>query len=183
VSVEQLDPVGVDNVPDAPTIECEQCGETFTHGKAGRRPKRCTSCRATSSSTSSSGRGETAPRSRSTEALRRTLQQQLGVLGLALTFVDPYDSTVVLKHAEEGALVLANLAATNPSIRRTLERSAELAGWMPVLLWVSKMTIPIAAHHGLIRGVDDPAAKPPPAAGNGAGPLGAFGTPYGSATL
>lgn len=152
------------------TLTCEKCGHDFEHLKSGRKPKRCPDCRATSSTAR-----EAAPRRpKSVEQLKSNIQQQLALLGMALTFVDPFDAQVILKNAEEGAAALANLAATNDSIRRTLEKGAELAGWGPVLLWIAKMSVPMLAHHGLIRGVADPAKAPAQSNGKSPGPFGPF---------
>lgn len=147
------DPAGVD-------LTCEQCGSSFEHTGRGRRPKRCPACR-TSSPRATREQAEEEPkrpgRPRAIDQLQGQIHAQLGLLGMGLMFFDQFDAEVVLKKSEKGAKALANLAQTNPAIRKTLEKGVELAGWGPVAMWGAEMMLPIMAHHGLIRGVPDPA--------------------------
>jgi len=147
---------------DGPAIECKTCRTTFVHSGRGRPPVRCPDCRAAGrakSTTDTTAEDKPVPpkSGRGIEALRKNIHMQLAALGMGWALFDTFDSRVILKNAETGAEVLANLAATNPSVRRTLEKGVELAGWGPVLLWFLQCGLPIAAHHGLIRGVPDPA--------------------------
>lgn len=140
-------------------LTCEKCGRDFQHEGRGRRPKRCPDCR---TARSSSTREDTAPRRpRGIDSLESNLHGQLTLLGAGLLFIDTFDGTHLMKNAAEGAKVLSNLAATNPTVRKGLEKGVELAGYGPVLLWGAKLALPIMAHHGVIRGVPDPAQKGP----------------------
>lgn len=139
-------------------LVCTACLSTFEHSGRGRRPGKCPACR-TSRAPRSSPREDTAPqRPRGIDSLQKNLHGQLTMLGAGVLFIDAFDGTHIMKKAEKGSQVLANLAATNPSIRKGLEHGVELAGWGPVLLWGVEMAVPILAHHGMIRGVGDPAA-------------------------
>lgn len=147
--------------PDPGELTCEKCGTSFSHKGRGRKPKTCLNCRGSKARPSSSTTGTTEPkRPRGIDQLERAIHGQLAVIGAGLMFFDPFDAKIVLQKAEKGAKALANLAATNPAIRRSLEKGVELAGWGPVALWATEVTLPILAHHGLIRGVPDPATKP-----------------------
>jgi phage FluMu protein Com len=149
----------VETVGGAVDLTCTVCGNEFEHaGGRGRRPKRCPDCRTVPAASSSSN--ETAPkRPRGIESLKQNLHTQLTMLGAGVCLVDKFDGTHIMKHAQQGAEVIANLAATNPSIRAGLEKGVELAGWGPVILWLTGMALPIMAHHGLLQGVEDPALK------------------------
>lgn len=140
-------------------LTCEKCSETFQHEGRGRRPKRCPACR---TARPTSTREDTAPkRPRGIDSLESNIHGQLTLLGMGFVFFDPFDGGHIVKNAAEGAKVLSNLAATNPKIRKMLETTVEAAGYGPVALWGAKLMIPILAHHGVIRGVPDPAAKGP----------------------
>lgn len=144
-------------------LVCEECGHTFEHTGRGRRPKRGPCCRTARSTRSTSPEEETAPRRpRGIDQLQRNLHQQLVMFGVGLSFLDSFDGAHIVKKAEKGSKVLSNLAATNPKVRKALETGAEMAGWGPVLLFGAELFIPIAAHHGFIRGVKDPAKKDDP---------------------
>lgn len=138
-------------------LTCEGCGHTFEHAGRGRRPKRCPSCRTTRAPRSTASE-ETAPRRPSgLNSLERNLHAQLVMFGVGLMAFDTFDGQHLIRKAEKGSKVLANLAATNPKIRKALESGVELAGWGPVAMFGAELFIPIFAHHGLIRGVKDPA--------------------------
>lgn len=157
-------------------LVCDACGSGFIHEGRGRKPKRCQDCRA-QKATGAGPAGDAAPkRPRGVEALQRNLQQQLVMLGVGVAFFDPFDSKVIIQNAERGAKALANLAETNPKIRKMLESSVEGAGYLPVAMWATSIALPILAHHGLIRGVADPA--PAPSASSPAGGAVHNGSPF-----
>ena len=149
-------------------LVCEKCLSAFDHSGRGRKPKRCPDCRGASTarrSASTTAEDSAPKRARGIDSLERNLRQQLVMLGVGVAFFDGYDSQVIIKNAEQGAKALANLAQTNPKIRRLLETSVEGAGYLPVAMWVTSTVLPIVAHHGLIRGVADPAPSAPSPAG------------------
>lgn len=141
-------------------IVCRDCGSGFDHVGRGRPPVRCTDCRGSSRKAGQDGPSEP-NRPKAVAQLKNNIHGQLSMLGMGLMFVDPFDGQLIMQKAEKIATVLSNLAATNPSIRKGLENGVELAGWGPVLLLIAEVGIPIMAHHGLIRGVPDPAKKGP----------------------
>lgn len=157
-----VDPADVGPAAGTTQIICEQCAVPFDHSGPGRKPKRCTSCRPTRerpATADTAPAGESAPkRPRSVEALEKNIHQQLMMLAMGLVFIDPFDAKVLMAKADQGAKALANLAQTNPAIRRFLEKGVEAAGYGPVLLWGAQVLVPILAHHGMIRGVADPAS-------------------------
>lgn len=141
-------------------ITCAGCGVIFDHSGRGRPPKKCPDCRPVrgSRATPTAPTDETPPkRPRSIDALQRNIHQQLVMLGMGLTMFDGFDGQVVIKNAEKGATSLSNLAATNPKIRAALESTVEGAGYLPVAMWFTSTILPILAHHGVLRGVPDPA--------------------------
>lgn len=175
--IEEVALPGMDD-PPADGHVCDQCGTQFEHSGRGRPPKRCPECRQTRGRTTSTRTrttaaddGDAAPRrTRGIEALEKNLRTQLAMLGVGVAFFDPFDSRIIVSRADQGAKALANLAATNPKIRKLLESSVEGAGYLPVALWLLATLLPIAAHHGLIRGVADPAATGRPSASPGGAP-------------
>lgn len=164
----------LDDAAEVPGIECDACGTTFQHSGRGRPPKRCPDCRAVRgrSAPSKAEADDSAPRrARAIETLEKNLRTQLAMLGVGIAFLDPFDSRVIITKADQGAKALANLAATNPKIRKLLETSIEGAGYLPVAMWAVSVALPILAHHGFIRGVPDPAGTGrPPASPSGGAP-------------
>lgn len=159
-----------DDIPEVGSLTCAECGTAFVHTGRGRKPKKCPDCRAVAGSSRTPKEDAAPKRARGIEALEKNIHQQLVMLGMGVAFFDTFDGTVIVKNAEKGAKALSNLAATNPKIRAALENTVEGAGYLPVAMWVFGTALPILAHHGVIKGVPDPANGP----ATGPGPLGAF---------
>lgn len=161
---------GQESLPGVGEHVCSKCARTFEHTGRGRPPKTCPDCRTPRGKSAKPSAEEAPKRPRAIETLKQNIAQQLVMLGLGVAVFDAFDAEVIVKNADRGATALANLAATNPKIRALLESVVEGAGYLPVAMWAVSTALPILAHHGILRGVPDPARSGPPSPGAGPAP-------------
>lgn len=146
----------VDDVTADDLLTCKICGTRFEHSGRGRKPSTCPDHRGQRAGKKAEGE----PRKRPGAAeLERQIHGMLAILGSAVMMFDQFDGTVILTKAEKAAKAMSTLAANHPSIRHGLELGAELAGWGPVVMVGGEILLPILAHHGVFKGVPDPAQK------------------------
>lgn len=129
-------------------FDCAKCGNTFERetGAPGPKPKNCPDCKKPKSEEQAPQ--EQAPtRPRSVVQLENNLKIQLSGMAIMLGLADPWLSQHLMRNAEQAARVHANLAASNPKIRKALERSVEMAGWGPVIMFWGVFLVPVIAHY------------------------------------
>lgn len=136
---------------------CEECSGSIVWAGRGRKPKRCHTCRGNRTPSRSSGNDSAGNRRGSLKALEENLTAQLYSIGALVAMFDQFDGVLIAQKSNRVASALTDVAATNPQIRRALERSLQVSGWGQVLMVVGEVALPIMAHHGLLPGVPDPA--------------------------
>ena len=100
------------------------------------------------------------PRSRKTssssanrKSVKKPLEELFGVLGAAVSMVDPVDGAIVLARAEQTARALDDIAKDSPSVHRVLSLlTTGQSGWAGVAMAMAPIILPMAHHHGLLRG-------------------------------
>lgn len=100
--------------------------------------------------------------------LEKTLADQLMTLGLGISGIGvvsgngvvAQDGVIVTEHAEPVAKALADLADTNPKIRKFLEKGVESTGWVGVALAVGGLTKAIVSNHVAARPEPEPEPGP-----------------------
>jgi hypothetical protein len=127
-------------------LSCAVCGKALTYAGRGRKPMFCDDHK-----TGAKKGASTAPaRATKNEKMRRELVSTLGLVGVGLMTVEPYDGLVVLDRAEATVDALMDVAEHNPRVRKVLESMIEVSVWGALGTALAGMLVPIAAHHGVI---------------------------------
>jgi hypothetical protein len=132
---------------------CEVCDNAIEWAGRGRKPKRCKECR--TGGASKTANSQRSPRG--LKALEENLAIQLYSLGAAVAMFDKFDGTVIAKNSVETAEALTAVAANDPKLRRLLEGGVKGVDYVRLTLALSKIALPIMAHHGWLKSVPDPA--------------------------
>jgi hypothetical protein len=130
-------------------LTCAVCGKPLTYAGRGRKPKFCDDHR-TGNGARKAGMGTAPARATKNEKMRRELTSTLGLIGVGLMAVEPYDGLVVLDRAEATVDALMDVAEHNPRVRKVLESMIEVSVWGALGAAVAGMAAPIAAHHGIL---------------------------------
>lgn len=85
-----------------------------------------------------------------TERLAKQLGEMTTMIGITVGMtIDRRDGMVIVENAPDFAAALAKLAETNQRVRRLLESSMNGSAWAGVILVTGRMSLQIAANHGV----------------------------------
>ena len=113
--------------------------------------------------------------------LAKRLEGSFGLIGIGVSFVEPYDGRCITSGAADLGVSLAQLAAAYPETRKYLEMLCLDSPALAVVLATMPVLLPIMKHHGIIRinlpapfaGPPEGKAAPAPAAGEEPAPASA----------
>jgi hypothetical protein len=129
---------------------------------------------------SPAGAGHKPPPGATAKPLASRLEGSFGLIGMGVSFLEPYDGRCVTAGAHNLGLSLGQLAEVYPETRKYIEMLCLDSPALAVVLATLPVLLPIMKHHGIIR-IDLPpmfagpvGTKPgsPPPARDGASPSG-----------
>lgn len=186
-------PTPVDEAPAG--LSCETCGAE-RNPKSGKPWTRQTlgthrwlvhkiKAGGSSSATSSASGKSRAKKPPSTgtpaKPLAQRLEGSIGLVGIGVSFLEPYDGRCIQQGAKNFAEALDALCAQYPEARKYVEMLCLDSPALAVVIAALPILLPILAHHGIIRIPLPPAfAGPPDRRARTGGPTGDPPSPAGS---
>lgn len=140
---------------------CEVCTSPVPLSKGGRQFSKCIVCRR--EARANAAPGAAVKRNPNWEGpLAAQLTDMFDGIGMAVSFVEPYDGTAIRRGAPRLGDALIGPARTNRKVRTALENVVAGGAWASVIMAVAAIALPILSHHGLIPSI--PAPQRPAAA-------------------
>lgn len=125
-------------------LECTVCGADLSYGGRGPKPKYCDAHRKTARKTSTATGAKQAPK------LAKALHTQISSVALIVAMVNQADGVAILNGSERLATSLAQVADTNPKVRKALEAAVSGGAWGGVIVAAVTIAVPILVNHGLV---------------------------------
>jgi len=151
-----------DDVPtddDIAPLRCEVdgCTNTLTYSGRGRKPKYCDEHKSATSAGTSSGKRST--KWPDAEQVEKQILRYLNGLGMAVTWVNPVDGTIIAKGNPAVAHELVELGKIDKTWRKWLDRIAKPGKYGPLAMALAPTVIGIAANHNLLPQFQIPTAN------------------------
>lgn len=155
VIVDDKVPVGHEGDSD---LSCVVCGVALDYSGRGRKPKFCDEHKRSASVNGKTGRSNSGQYAQ----IETALSANIASLGILLCVVDSTCGTVVIQQSGPIAKSLAEVAKTNPSVRKALIRATTATAWGQVAAAVAPIVLVVAQHHVLSPAPHDnrPPSKP-----------------------
>jgi hypothetical protein len=127
------------------------CGVELFYGGRGRKPTHCKTHQPLYRKT----RGSVGTNTRTSKAdwqtpLADALATNFVGIGMVVYAFEQFDGQTIITGSPRLAQSLVGVAQTNPSVRRSLEKFVESAGWAQVAAAAASIALPIMQHHKLL---------------------------------